>query len=108
MTYFFKSGNYVKIGYSLNVQNRIKVLNQHLPVSIEVLRIAEIEEVQAHRIANMFAEHANGEWFTATPQLLNWIDSLSPMQIELDLIKSIGGRKMPKRKSKTNLNKSYA
>lgn len=76
-TYFIKSGDYVKIGITCDIERRIKSLRHASPGPIEFLLASDITEKQAHYIAGQITERANGEWFKINPKLIEWIGSLN-------------------------------
>ena len=76
ITYFALAGDAIKIGSTRSIGTRMAALQVACRHSIELLKTAEIGEREAHAMASTLSERCAGEWFTATPALLEWIDGL--------------------------------
>lgn len=75
-TYFIRGGDHVKIGESLSAASRLRELQTAFPQKLRLLKVTNIREAEAHRLAAKMATRHQGEWFDATQELLIWIDSL--------------------------------
>jgi len=76
-TYFVRSGEFIKIGQSMEPNTRIKGLQTGFPEPLEVLVIVPcsiIQEMDAH--AKFAHLRTSGEWFLAVPELLDFIETL--------------------------------
>jgi predicted HicB family RNase H-like nuclease len=76
ITYFIQSGEYVKIGVTGDIQSRINSLRHASPNPPVLLKVCCLPESDAHKIAGMLTERAQGEWFGINDDLINWINSL--------------------------------
>ena len=75
-TYFIRGGDHIKIGESLNPASRMVELQTAFPQRLRLLKVTDIRESEAHRLAAQMATRHQGEWFDATQELLEWIDGL--------------------------------
>lgn len=82
-TYFIRGGQHVKVGESDYVPSRLRQLQTAYPYRLILLKTSNIEEQEAHRLAEQLAPRHKGEWFEATQELLAWIDSLPEMGAQL-------------------------
>jgi hypothetical protein len=71
LLYLIRSGNYVKIGYTSNIYNRLATLNVGNPVELELLlllkfdsksQVLEIED-DLHFTYNSRGQRKRGEWY---------------------------------------------
>lgn len=72
--YFIRSGDHVKIGFSRNPEARMESLRAglaHAPVLLGHTEAMMQDERRLHKKFNHIRKH--GEWFDATPELLNFI-----------------------------------
>jgi hypothetical protein len=77
--YFIECGNFIKIGITTNLQDRIASFETATPYDIRVLAVipsaTRQTELELHR---RFADaHHKGEWFRKTPGLLKFIKEQS-------------------------------
>jgi hypothetical protein len=72
------SGGCVKIGYTTNIQDRLKTLQTGSPIKLKVLYLIEgatpEQEKELHKKFNKY--HSHGEWFHPHPALLAYIEGL--------------------------------
>lgn len=74
--YFLRSGPYVKIGKTTNLDERIKTLRIQLPFEVELVHAVECRD--HHEVESsfheMFKDHrVNGEWFEMPNERFNYI-----------------------------------
>ena len=80
--YFLLSGQYVKIGMSMNVTGRVTQLQTSSPERIKFIAYIPCGTERDRRgleaeLHDMWAElRSHGEWFRATPELIAWIGKL--------------------------------
>jgi hypothetical protein len=77
--YFIRSGELIKIGMSADVCGRMAALRTMSPLPLELLAVASggrPEEASLHQRFAHLRQH--GEWFSAVPELLEFIADLSP------------------------------
>lgn len=68
----------VKIGYSINVERRLKGLQLACPVVLSVLAICKGGEVTEASYHQRFAAHRlHGEWFERVPEIVDEIERLN-------------------------------
>lgn len=75
--YFVKSGDVVKIGFSINVMQRLTGIETHCPTAVELIGLipgGRREERQVHRQFRHLRVH--GEWFRLVPPLTDFIAAL--------------------------------
>lgn len=76
-TYFVRDGDMIKIGSSMNPENRIKAIQSGFPRKLEIMAIVPMETVDEFQTHQRFGHlRLNGEWFQADKDLLNFIRSL--------------------------------
>lgn len=78
MIYFIKNEDYVKIGYTSDIHNRLSQLQVSSPTKLKLLGLIEgsTEDEQFHH--EKFKHlHSSGEWFIHTQGLENFISGLS-------------------------------
>jgi hypothetical protein len=76
MVYFISDGQLIKIGYSKNVNKRIKQLSTGNGRKLFLLGTIDGDKNREKEIHKQF-KSSNGEWFTVTDDLLSFInDSL--------------------------------
>jgi len=74
MIYFIQSGNYIKIGYTKNVESRIKALQTASPHSLNVVLTMPGGLRKEAELHSLFSHlKVRGEWFNATSELLNFV-----------------------------------
>jgi len=88
-TYFIKSGSWIKIGKSANPGKRFLALQGASPTPLALMKVAEIPESEAHKTGIALSKRGNGEWFEATEQLEQWVESLPVSPDESDVRKAI-------------------
>lgn len=78
MIYFIKHTEYVKIGYTDNIQNRLSQLQISCPVKLNVLGLIEgtIEDEFLYHLKFGYL-HSSGEWFRHTLELDEFITTLN-------------------------------
>lgn len=77
MIYFIKHTDYVKIGFTDNIRNRLIDLQVSCPVKLKVLALVEgtyEDESTYHRMFKHLT--SNGEWFNYTKELDGFIKEL--------------------------------
>lgn len=77
--YFIQCGDggAVKIGYARNPYDRIDTLQIGSPVALSILKITEGSLRDELRFHARFADHrVRGEWYSPTPEMLEFIDGL--------------------------------
>ncbi len=81
--YFIKCGDYVKIGTSRSVKDRIDQLQTGNPQEIEVLAVFEEQAFREYAIHKTFV-HLNirGEWFRYTEEIENYLKVLEQREYE--------------------------
>lgn len=78
MIYFIKQGDYVKIGYTSNIQKRIAQLQTSSPNRLKLIGLIDgtlDDESEYHRRFSHL--RGNGEWFVHTQGLDNFINALN-------------------------------
>lgn len=81
-TYFVRSGDFVKIGRTSNLQSRIDQLRVAFPNPPILLNACDMPESAAHKIAGEITQRACGEWFNVNPALMSWIAGIEPTNDE--------------------------
>lgn len=78
MIYFIKHTEYVKIGYTNNIQDRLSQLQVSCPVKLSVLGLVEgtMDDEFLYHLKFKYL-HSSGEWFKHTSELDEFIDTLS-------------------------------
>ena len=67
----------MKIGFSRTFATRLKKIQSTSPESLEVLRVIEGNGVLEKMLHRLFAgEHEHGEWFHATEDMIEFVQSL--------------------------------
>ena len=79
ITYFIQSGEFVKIGKTSNMPQRLLSIATSNPLPLTVLKMSSMPELVAHKIASELTERAQGEWFKVNHQLIQWIDAIDPV-----------------------------
>lgn len=81
--YFAQAHSLVKIGLSSNPKLRLQALRTACPYPIRVLRVVDggrgvAEGREAERVYHetFAAQHAHGEWFHVSPELLSFVAEL--------------------------------
>lgn len=78
MVYFITDGNYIKIGYTKNnVKKRLKQLQTSSPNKLFILGYIEGDKDTEKKIHKMFYNsiiRINGEWFSPTQDILDYIN----------------------------------
>lgn len=95
MVYLIKSGKYLKIGYTQNVETRMKVYNTYNPdfTLIDVIEGDEKLEKLLHKLFKDFKLDNRTEWFHADQFIINAWNSLKENNfIQLDLEQTISGK----------------
>lgn len=71
----------IKIGYSENFPNRIKVLSNSSPVPLKVLKLVTGTQDTEQALLHVFAKfRTHGEWFRAESVLVHFIRDLPHKQ----------------------------
>jgi len=81
VTYFVRSGDFVKIGKTGNLQSRINALKISFPTDPILMNVCDMLESSAHKIAGELTERVNGEWFKINKKLEEWILSIESSKI---------------------------
>ena len=78
MIYFIKHTEYVKIGYTHDIQQRVSQLQTSCPVKLCILGLIEgtFEDENIHQLKFKHL-HSHGEWFKYEPELAGFIETLS-------------------------------
>ena len=75
--YFLEAGELIKIGFSRNLKNRLRTLQDALPYEGVLLHtIIGTERMEAFLHARFAADRVRGEWFKRSAKLLEYIDLL--------------------------------
>jgi hypothetical protein len=75
--YFLRCGPFVKIGFTKSLQTRLRTHRTSNPMPITVLHTMPGNRADEANLLLKFAHlKHHGEWFNATPKLLNFIKSL--------------------------------
>lgn len=81
MIYFITNGNFIKIGYTKNdVKKRLKQLQTSSPDTLYLLGYEEGDinkEKSLHALFSSDRIRSNGEWFTPSERILNYINSVN-------------------------------
>jgi len=74
MIYAIRSGEFVKLGYSVDPQERISSISTMAPVECILLGVQEGTVRTERKLHQQFSNlRVNGEWFKAEQSLLDWI-----------------------------------
>jgi DNA-binding XRE family transcriptional regulator len=77
MIYFIKHTEFVKIGFTDNIKNRLSQLQVSCPVKICVIGLIQGNIDDEIRFHQMFkTEWCHGEWFKLTDEIQKYIESL--------------------------------
>ena len=78
MIYFIKHTNFVKIGYTNEINNRLSQLQVSCPIKLCILGLIEgtVEDEYTHHLKFKHL-HSHGEWFKHTQELDKFIETLS-------------------------------
>jgi hypothetical protein len=72
MVYFFRAGDFVKIGFSKSVEGRLRTIQTGCPLDVSILGFVEGDVRDEQEIQKRFRKHHHrNEWFNATPELLS-------------------------------------
>lgn len=75
--YFVQSGDFIKIGYSKNVSERLVTMQTGSPTELILIATIPGSVITEERIHRLFERlYHRGEWFRRTPQLMAYIDWL--------------------------------
>lgn len=81
--YFLRAGDLIKIGTSGNISQRVKGLQMSSPVPLVLLAVAKGAHEEEHALHLRFSHlREHGEWFRVAPDLIEFIDGLTPRKIE--------------------------
>lgn len=80
LVYVIGFGDYVKIGFTTNLNNRLPVLQTGMPEKLTLYgTIADAEQADERRLHRRFAAHRlQGEWFRKEGELAAWIEAGCP------------------------------
>jgi len=101
----------IKIGCSINPEERIKTLSVWAPFPVELILTVPGGYSLEHRVHSHFADlHSHREWFRAEPKLISAIDRLLAGEnvedvIDMNALGSI--RKKRRRRERTDAEKRY-
>lgn len=74
MIYFLESGDTIKIGYSIDVQNRINGLKSGSSKKVTLLGVMDGDVKHEKILHTAFAQYrVHGEWFKKCPEILQFI-----------------------------------
>ena len=77
MIYFIKHSDYIKIGFTTRIKQRLYDLQVSCPVKLEILGLINGSLENEKQYHNKFKHISiSGEWFTYTKELENYIDLL--------------------------------
>lgn len=79
MIYFVRSGDYIKIGISNNVIERVKQIQTCSPLKVELIKFIGVDDELSLEKAfhgKFVADKAEGEWFKISEELLDFIEGL--------------------------------
>lgn len=77
--YFIRAGDAIKIGFSQSPNARKNELQTGNPEKLQILAIVPTSVLQEHEAHAQFDElRIRGEWFQATPELLQYIEKMKP------------------------------
>lgn len=73
--YFFKMGDFVKIGFSASWEERLKTIATSAPLPVEVLLLIP-GSLQVERTLHLrfLAHRTQREWFRATPEIFEFVE----------------------------------
>lgn len=75
--YFIKQGDFVKIGVSRDIDNRIKALQTGSPDELELLADEYGDEITERWLHELFSNQWHrGEWFRLDDEIINYINCL--------------------------------
>jgi hypothetical protein len=78
MIYFIKHTEYVKIGYTNRIKQRVNTLQVSCPVKLEVIALIEGNREDETKYHNMFKPiGTNGEWFEYNKDLEIFVEQLN-------------------------------
>lgn len=82
MVYLISHGlEYVKIGFTDNIKQRISHLQGFTPVKLNLLRLVKGSYDDEQNIHAKFKQHhRNGEWYYVHQDILNYFDSLEDLK----------------------------
>jgi hypothetical protein len=76
--YFIRCGEFIKIGFAVDVRQRLKDLQRASPFQLELLRVTRGGPAEEARWHDQFSHiRRRGEWFDAAPDLMEAIESLT-------------------------------
>lgn len=78
MVYFLSGADMVKIGFTRDLSVRMNHLSNNSPVALVLLGTIEGGVQKEIEIQLQFSHiRSHGEWYRATPELLNFIEELT-------------------------------
>lgn len=76
MIYFIYDGDYIKIGYTTNIKQRLKNIATANPRKLELVKIIDGDNQLEYIIQEYFSNyHLSGEWFRYEGELYNYINN---------------------------------
>ncbi|RAI42814.1 GIY-YIG nuclease family protein [Rhodoplanes roseus] len=83
LIYFISAGDLVKIGYTENVEVRLKTIQKYSPTKLELIATfddkTQMDEVRLHRQFDHCRAH--GEWFRFTDEIREYIALNGPLSL---------------------------
>lgn len=77
MIYFINHTEYLKIGYTSDINKRITDLQVSCPVKLTLVGLIDGDMVDESALHEKFRKfHSHGEWFTYTKELYQYVQSL--------------------------------
>lgn len=75
--YFVDGGDLIKIGFTTNMDRRMKALQAHSPCRLRIILVVQGSRIREAALHEKFAHlRMHGEWFKADLELHNFIRSL--------------------------------
>lgn len=79
VVYFIGGADMIKIGWSTNVDERLRTMQPHSPVTLVLLATVRGGVALEQQLHERFKKHrAHGEWFRRTPALEDAIEEALP------------------------------
>lgn len=72
VTYFVRSGQYVKVGYTINLTKRLSDLQMGSPHTLELLGVTDENECDLH--VKFAHYHFDREWFVLSDEIKEWVN----------------------------------
>ena len=81
--YFIECGDFIKIGFTVSVEGRVRTLATAIPFPLTILATINGSRDTESYLHSRFAEARHkGEWFRKTPELLDYIEHIKKPSAE--------------------------